>query len=66
MTNDTGVSTIAQWHTFMRPVLEALADGAVHAKRDMEGAVLELTNLSTEQRQEQLPSGQMRALNRIG
>jgi len=29
MTNDATVSTTSTWHTFMRPVLEALSDGAV-------------------------------------
>jgi len=66
MTNDSGVSTINQWHTFMRPVLEALSDGAIHVKRDMENAAVEIAGLTEEQQLEQLDSGPLRALNRIG
>lgn len=62
----TGVSTIPQWHTFMRPVLEALSSSAVLAKRDMENAVIASTGLDERQRLEQLDSGQLRSLNRIG
>ena len=66
MTNDPGVSTINQWHTFLRPVLEALSDGAIHVKRDMENAAIEIAGLTPEQQLEQLDSGQLRSLNRIG
>ncbi len=66
MTNDTGVSTINTWHTFMRPVLEALSDGAVHVKRDMERATMDVAGLTDAERLEQLDSGQLRSLNRIG
>lgn len=66
MTNDAGVSTIPQWHTFLRPVLEALSDGAIHVKRDMENAAMGFAGLTDDQRLEQLESGQLRSLNRIG
>lgn len=66
MTNDATVSTINTWHTFMRPVLEALSDGAVHVKRDMERATMDIAGLTEVERQEQLDSGQLRSLNRIG
>lgn len=66
MTKDASVSTINTWHTFMRPVLEALSDGAVHVKRDMEGATMDIAGLSEAERLEQLDSGQLRSLNRIG
>ena len=66
MTNVAIVSTISTWHTFMRPVLEALSDGAVHVKRDMERAALDVAGLSEAERQEQLDYGQLRSLNRIG
>lgn len=46
MTNDPAVSTINQWHTFLRPVLEALSDGAIHVKRDMENAAIEADGLT--------------------
>ena len=61
MTNDTGVSTINTWHTFMRPVLEALSDGAIHVKRDMERAAMDIAGLTEAERLEQLESGQLHA-----
>jgi restriction system protein len=66
MTNDLSVSTIGTWHTFLRPVLESLAEGTVLAKRDMEQRTIELVGLTAEQQLEQLDSGQLRSLNRIG
>ena len=65
MSDETG-STMQQWHTFMRPILEALSDGSVHPKREMEAAVVTLARLSNEQQSEQLDSGSLRSLNRIG
>ena len=65
MTNETS-STMQQWHTFMRPILEALSDGSVHPKREMEASVVALAGLTTEQQSEQLNSGSLRSLNRIG
>lgn len=65
MSDETG-STMQQWHTFMRPILEALSDGSVHPKREMEAAVVTLAGLSNEQQSEQLDSGSLRSLNRIG
>lgn len=59
-------STIPQWHTFTRPILQVLADGNTWVKRDMERAVSDVAGLTEEQRAEMLPSGQPRALNRIG
>lgn len=60
------VSSIPPWHRFLRPLLEAIADGNVWQKKDMERAALDHAGLSNEQREEILPSGQSRALNRIG
>ena len=54
MTNDATVSTINTWHTFMRPVLESLSDGAVHVKRDMERATMDIAGLTEAERAEQL------------
>ena len=65
MSDETG-STMQQWHTFMRPILEALSDGSVHPKREMEADVVTLARLSNEQQSEQLDSGSLRSLNRIG
>ena len=61
-----GVSTVGQWHTFMHPILRVLSDGNTWAKRDMETGVLDTVGLSEAQRSELVPSGQSRALNRIG
>lgn len=66
MSNDPTVSTIGTWHTFLRPVLEALSDGNVHAKRDLEKRTIENVGLTDAQQEEQLDSGQLRSLNRIG
>lgn len=65
MTDETG-STMQQWHTFMRPILEVLSDGSVHPKRELEAAVVALVGLTDEQQSEQLDSGSLRSLNRIG
>lgn len=62
----TAVSTITQWHAFLHPILQVLSDGRTLAKREMENAVLDAAGLTDEQRAEILPSGQARALNRIG
>lgn len=64
--SDNGVSTIPQWHTFMRPILEVLADGQTWAKRDMESSVIALCELTEDQQNEQFESGKLRSLNRIG
>ena len=66
MTNDSGVSTIPRFHAFMRPILEVLSDSAIHAKRDVENDAMSVTLLTEDQLLEQLVSGQLRALNRIG
>jgi len=47
-------------------VLEALSDGQIHAKRAMEEAVIAQSDLTAEQREEPLDSGQLRVVNRIG
>lgn len=66
MTDARHVSTIPQWHRFIRPVLEALSDGEVVPKPEMEARAIARANLSEEQQLERLASGQRRALNRIG
>ena len=59
-------STIPQWQYFMKPLLEVLSDGNAWQKKILEEATLDQARISAEQREEQLPSGQYRALNRIG
>lgn len=58
--------TIAQWQYFMKPPREVLSDGNAWQKKALEEAALDWTKVSSEQREKQLPSGQYRALNRIG
>jgi len=60
------VSTLPQWHVFMKPLLEVLSDGNSWSKKDLEQATLDKAGITSEQRNELLPSGQYRALNRIG
>ncbi|MEX1077682.1 MAG: restriction endonuclease [Homoserinimonas sp.] len=60
------VSSVPPWHQFMRPLLESLSDGAVWSKKPMEQATLDRAGIPEDQRAEVLPSGQLRALNRIG
>jgi len=66
MTSDTQPSNMPPWHTFLRIVLEALEDGGIYTKREMERRAIEIAGLSEEQQREKLASGQYRALNRIG
>lgn len=57
------ISTMQTWHTFMRPVLESLADGVVCPKSEMEKRAVALAGLSEVQQLERLESGQFRSLN---
>ena len=59
-------SAIPQWQYFMKPLLEVLSNGNAWPKKALEEATLDWAKVSSEQREEQLPSGQYRALNRIG
>ena len=60
------ISTLPQWHVFMKPLLEVLSDGNIWTKKDLVQATLEKAGITPEERKETLPSGQSRALNRIG
>ena len=60
------ISTLPQWHVFMKPLLEVLSDGNTWTKKDLVQATLEKAGITPEERKETLPSGQSRALNRIG
>jgi restriction system protein len=64
--NPVEASTLPQWHAFMKPLLEVLSDGNTWSKKELEQATLDLAAISAEGRTEILPSGQYRALNRIG
>ena len=59
-------STLPQWHSFMKPLLQVLSDGNAWSKKDLEQATLEKAGITPEERKEMLPSGQSRAINRIG
>ncbi len=63
---DAQSSAIPPWHAFLGVVLQALSDGEVHTKRDLERRSVAIVGLSEDQQREQLASGQYRALNRIG
>lgn len=60
------ISTLPQWHAFMKPLLEVLSDGNTWSKKDLEQATLDRAGTTPTGRTEMLPSGQYRALNRIG
>jgi len=54
------------WDGSNVPVLKVLSDGVTRSLRDLRRDVADLVGLTTEQRAEALPSGQLRADNRIG
>lgn len=58
----TGVPT---WEQFVAPVLTVLSDGETHAARQIHAATAEVVALSDEARQELIPSGQQRYVNRV-
>ena len=60
------ISTLPQWHVFMKPILQVLSDGNPWSKKDLEQAALDQAGINAAGRAETLPSGQSRALNRIG
>lgn len=60
------ISSLPQWHVFMKPLLEVLGDGNIWSKKDLEQATLDQAGIRSTSRTEMLPSGQYRALNRIG
>ncbi len=59
-------SPMPTWDGFLIYVLRYLSDGAVRQLSDIRKGVADLAGLSAEQRVDQLPSGQLRAANRIG
>ncbi|TFC17451.1 restriction endonuclease [Cryobacterium algoritolerans] len=60
------ISTLPQWHAFMKPLLQVLSDGNTWSKKSLEQATLDQAGITAAGRVEMLPSGQYRALNRIG
>lgn len=60
------VLTIPTWEQFLTPVLTVLSDGNVRRLRQVADLVYDAVDLTEEQRQDELASGQSRAYNRIG
>lgn len=60
------MSATPTWDGFNVPVLKVLSDGVIRSLRDLRRDVADLVGLTSEQRAETLPSGQLRADNRIG
>lgn len=59
--------TIPDFQTVMRPVLAHLADNEAHRSRSVKDAVADEFQLTTEEREELLPSGRQRVIdNRVG
>lgn len=54
------------WEQFNVPVLTVLSDGMTRSLRQLRRDVADAVGLTAEQRAETLPSGQLRADNRIG
>lgn len=59
------MSDVPTWEEFMIPNLELLSDGAVHKSSDMSPVVADRLMLTPEQREELIPSGQRRHVNRF-
>jgi restriction system protein len=57
---------IPSWEWFLRPVLEVLKDGKTQTRRDLENSVLDLTGVTSEQRQVEHKSGGYKANGRVG
>ncbi len=58
---------IPDFQTVMLPLLQAIADGCEHTVRDATKKIEDQFALTEDERQELLPSGQVRAIvNRVG
>jgi restriction system protein len=58
--------SIPEFQKFMRPLLEAVADGEVHRVRDLADPLADLFEISQEDREVRLPSGQQTTVrNRV-
>lgn len=60
------MTTMPTWEGFMIPTLQVMSDGAVRSKRELCPLVADQLDLSPDQRNELLDSGQARYENRIG
>jgi restriction system protein len=60
------MSATPTWDGFNVPVLTVLSDGEIRSLRELRRDVADLVGLTADQRAETLPSGQLRADNRIG
>ncbi len=60
------MSATPTWEQFNVPVLTVLSDGVTRSLRQLRRDVADAVGLTAEQRAETLPSGQLRADNRIG
>lgn len=59
------MTDVPTWEQFVVPVLTVLSDGETHAARQIHAATAEVVALSDEARQELIPSGQRRYVNRV-
>ena len=59
-------SSIPNWQNFMTPLLQVLEDGKLWARKEATLATLDEAGITAAQREEHLPSGNPRALNRVG
>ncbi|WP_272952190.1 AAA family ATPase [Mycolicibacterium hodleri] len=66
MTTPHETDSVPPWPKFTRPVLEVLSDGQIWQTAALKSAVMDLAQLSPEQRARTLTSGQGQANNRIG
>jgi len=58
------MTDVPTWDQFMAPALRALLDGEVHRSREICEAAADLLSVTSEARNEQIPSGQQRYVNR--
>lgn len=59
------MSSIPDYQTLMRPVLETLSDGSILASRDLTDSVSDRLNLSDEERRQTITSGMSLIANRV-
>lgn len=57
---------VPSWHEFLRPALEVLSSGKTLIRRELEQAVLDLKQVTIEQRQIEIRSGGFKAVGRVG
>lgn len=57
---------IPSWQEFLRPALEVLSSGKTFIRRELEQAILDLKQVTIEQRQIEIRSGGFKAVGRVG